>query len=39
VWGNFLETLDVMLLGIKIDPEPFYKMAEKIKRNIRKFME
>lgn len=37
--GNLLEKLDVMLPGIKIDPEPLYKEADKIERSIRKFME
>jgi len=36
--GNLLEKLDVMLPGIKIDPEPLYKEAEDIENNIRKFM-
>ncbi len=37
--GNLLEKLDIILPGIKIDPEPLYKEAEKIEKNIRKFME
>jgi uncharacterized protein len=37
--GNLLEKLDVMLPEIKIDPKPLYKEAEKIEKNIRKFME
>lgn len=37
--GNLLEKLDVMLPGIKIDPEPLYKEAEEIEKKIRKFME
>lgn len=36
--GNLLEKLDVMLPGIKIDPEPLYKEAEDIENKIRKFM-
>lgn len=36
--GNLLEKLDIMLPGIKIDPEPLYKEADKIEKNIRKFM-
>jgi uncharacterized protein len=38
VAGNLLEKLDIILPGIKIDPEPLYKEAEKIEKNIRKFM-
>ena len=37
--GNLLEKLDIMLPEIKIDPEPLYKEAEEIEKNIRKFME
>ena len=37
--GNLLEKLDIILPGIKIDPEPLYKEAEKIENDIRKFME
>jgi uncharacterized protein len=37
--GNLLEKLDVMLPGIKIDPDPLYKEADKIEKDIRKFME
>lgn len=37
--GNLLKKLDVMLPGIKIDPEPLYKEAEKIEEQIKKFME
>jgi len=36
--GNLLEKLDIMLPGIKIDPDPLYKEAETIEKNIRKFM-
>lgn len=37
--GNLLKKLDIMLPEIKIDPEPLYKEAEEIEKNIRKFME
>jgi uncharacterized protein len=37
--GSLLEKLDIMLPEIKIDPEPLYKEAEEIEKNIRKFME
>lgn len=37
--ANLLKKLDVMLPGIKIDPEPLYKEAEEIERKIRQFME
>ena len=37
--GNLLKKLDVMLPGIKIDPKPLYKEAEKIEEQIKKFME
>jgi uncharacterized protein len=37
--GNLLEKLDVILPGIKIDPEPLYQEADKIEKKIRKFME
>ena len=37
--GSLLEKLDIMLPEIKIDPKPLYKEAEKIEKNIRKFME
>ena len=37
--GNLLKKLDVMLPGIKIDPEPLYKEAKGIEDNIRKFMQ
>ena len=37
--GNLLKKLDIMLPEIKIDPEPLYKEAENIEKNIRKFME
>ena len=36
--GSILEKLDVMLPEIKIDPEPLYKEAKEIEKNIRKFM-
>jgi len=36
--GNLLKKLDVMLPEIKIDPDPLYKEAEDIEKNIRKFM-
>ena len=36
--GVLLEKLDIMLPGIKIDPEPLYKEAEAIEKNLRKFM-
>ena len=36
--GKLLEKLDILLPGIKIDPAPLYKEAEKIERNIRQFM-
>ena len=36
---NLLEKLDIILPWIKIDPEPLYKQAEKIEKDIRKFME
>ncbi len=37
--GNLLKKIDIMLPEIKIDPEPLYKEAESIEKNIRKFME
>ena len=37
--GKLIEKLDVMLPQIKIDPKPLYKEAEKIEKNIRKYME
>ena len=37
--GNLLEKLDVLLPGIKIDPEPLYKEAESIEKKIKQFME
>ncbi len=37
--GNLLQKLDIMLPAIKIDPEPLYKEAEQIEKNIRKFMQ
>jgi len=37
--GSLLDKLDIMLPGIKIDPKPLYKEAEKIERNIKKFMD
>jgi uncharacterized protein len=37
--GNLLEKLDVMLPGIKLDPEPLYKEAESIEKKIKQFME
>ncbi len=37
--GNLLKKLDVMLPVIKIDPEPLYKEANLIEKNIRKFIE
>ncbi len=36
--GKLLEKLDILLPGIKIDPAPLYKEADKIERNIRQFM-
>lgn len=36
--ANLLDKLDIMLPGIKIDPEPLYKEAETIEKNIRKFI-
>jgi len=36
--GNIINKIDVMLPEIKIDPEPLYKEAEDIEKNIRKFM-
>ena len=37
--GNLIQKVDVMLPGIKIDPEPLYKEAKEIEKNIRKYME
>jgi len=37
--GNLLKKLDIMLPEIKIDPEPLYKEAEKIEKQIKRFME
>ncbi len=37
--GLLLEKLDVMLPDIKIDPEPLYKQAEDIEKQIRAFMQ
>ena len=37
--GNLLKKLDVLLPEIKIDPDPLYKEAEQIEKNIKKFME
>jgi uncharacterized protein len=37
--GNLLGKLDVMLPGIKIDPEPLYKEAENIETKIKHFMQ
>jgi len=37
--GKLLEKLNVMLPAIKIDPEPLYKQAERIEKNIKKFLE
>jgi len=37
--GNLLQKLDVMLPGIKIDPEPLYKEAEEIEKKIRTYLE
>ena len=36
--GNLLEKLDIILPGIKIDPKPLYKTADKIEKDIRQFM-
>ncbi|MEM4258582.1 MAG: PAC2 family protein [Candidatus Thermoplasmatota archaeon] len=37
--GMLLEKLDVMLPDIKIDPEPLYKQADEIEKQIRAFMQ
>ena len=37
--GNLLQKLDVILPGIKIDPKPLYKEAEKIENDIKKFIQ
>jgi len=37
--GNLLKKLDIMLPEIKIDPDPLYKEADQIEKDIRKFME
>ncbi|MDH7506583.1 MAG: PAC2 family protein [Candidatus Thermoplasmatota archaeon] len=37
--GNLLKKLDVMLPLIDIDPEPLYKEAEKIEKQIKRFMQ
>lgn len=37
--ANLVKKLDIILPGIKIDPEPLYNEAKKIEANIRKFLE
>ncbi|MCK4365950.1 MAG: proteasome assembly chaperone family protein [Thermoplasmatales archaeon] len=37
--GNLLKKIDIMLPEIKIDAKPLYKEAEKIEKQIKKFME
>lgn len=37
--GNLLKKLDVLLPEIKIDPEPLYKEADQIEKDIKKFIE
>jgi len=37
--GNLLKKLDIMLPEIKIDPEPLYKEADQIEKDIKKFIE
>ena len=37
--ASLVKKLDIILPGIKIDPEPLYNEAEKIEANIKKFLE
>ena len=36
--ANLVKKLDIILPGIKIDPDPLYKEAKKIEENIRRFL-
>lgn len=36
--ANLVKKLDIILPGIKIDPEPLYKEAKRIEANLRKFL-
>jgi uncharacterized protein len=37
--AKLIQILDVMLPGIKLDPQPLYEEAERIEKKIKKFME